>query len=143
MKSGTVISFLSCPLFALPACAEDPRVCFKETCYSVEIAQTPDARERGLMGRGGLKSGAGMLFIFEASGRYGFWMKNMKFPIDIIWLDNAKKVVHIAKSVPPCRKDPCPVYMPPYFARYIVEIPSGDAASKKIRLFDQAIFQLP
>jgi len=118
-----------------------PRVCFKDTCYEVEIARSPGEQEHGLMGRDSLPAGRGMLFIFAKQYHYGFWMKNMKFSIDILWLDDAKKVVHIAKSVPPCTKDPCPVYIPQYVARYVVEIPSGDAANKKIKLSDQAIFQ--
>jgi uncharacterized membrane protein (UPF0127 family) len=138
MKKVTAVFFLSCLLLALPACAENPRVCLKDACYSVEVARTPEARERGLMERDGLKAGNGMFFVFDVPGRYGFWMKNMKFPIDILWLDSEEKVVHIADNVPPCTSEPCLVYMPPSDARYVLEIPAGDAVKLGIRLSEKA-----
>jgi uncharacterized membrane protein (UPF0127 family) len=54
-------------------------------------------------------------------------MKNMKFAIDILWLDENKKIVHVSSNVPPCVTDPCPVYNPGMPARYVLEIPAGDA----------------
>jgi uncharacterized membrane protein (UPF0127 family) len=138
MKKRTPAFFLYCLLFALPACADGPRACFRDTCYSIEIARTPETRERGLMGRDGLKPGTGMLFVFDTPGRYGFWMKNMKFPIDILWLDSDRKVVHIAGNVPPCQSDPCPVYTPLSEARYVLEIPSGDETKLGLGLSEKA-----
>jgi hypothetical protein len=82
-----------------------------------------------------------MLFVFDTPGRYGFWMKNMKFSIDILWLDSEETVVHIAENVPPCQDDTCPVLMPPSDARYVLEIPSGEAAKSGIIISEKAKFE--
>lgn len=79
------------------------------------------------MHREKLDPGQGMLFVFEKEAVYPFWMKNMTFAIDILWIDANKKIVHVASRIPPCREDPCPVYSPHVEARYVLEIPAGDA----------------
>ena len=90
-----------------------------------EIVDTPDAVERGLMFRESLGPNEGMLFVFEKAGFYPFWMKNTLIPLDIIWIDEAWRIVSIAESVPPCRADPCPTYPPAGDARYVVEVSAG------------------
>jgi hypothetical protein len=67
----------------------------------VEVADTVSTRTQGLSGRETLPENMGMLFVFDVSGVYGFWMKDMLFPIDIIWIDKNKTVVHIRKGVSP------------------------------------------
>ena len=71
----------------------------------------------------------GMVFVFDATGHYPFWMKNTLIPLDIVWVDQQFRVVHVAASVPPCRADPCPTYPPPPSpkgdALYVVEVVSG------------------
>lgn len=103
------------------------RLCLGRACYDVEVVQTPEAREKGLMFRDRLDQGKGMLFIFDQSGDYAFWMQNMKFSIDILWISAEKKVVHIEQNVPPCQAEPCAVYDPGVPARFVLEIPAGDA----------------
>jgi uncharacterized membrane protein (UPF0127 family) len=95
--------------------------------YSVEIPRTPEARERGLMFRANLPPRTGMLFIFDATGRYAFWMKNCLIPLDLIWLDESKVVVAILPDTPPCKADPCPIYQFDVPARYVLEIAGGAA----------------
>lgn len=93
---------------------------------SVEIADTDEERMRGLSGRESLASGHGLLFIFETPAKYGFWMKDMKFPIDIIWIGSDWKVVGIQSMVNP---DTYPeVFYPPVSVKYILEINSGEAS---------------
>ena len=75
-----------------------------------------------------------MLFLFEQSDFHGIWMKNCKFPIDILWLDEARTVVHVENSVPPCKADPCPVYQPLRKAAYVVELSAGQARRGKIEV---------
>jgi hypothetical protein len=72
-----------------------------------------------------LDANAGMLFIFEQEGSYGFWMKNTLIPLDIIWLDKTKKVVYIKKNALPCSGDPCPVFQPQHNAFYVLEVNAG------------------
>src|SRR6187455_3206369 len=67
-----------------------------------EVMVKDEDRAMGLMFRPSLPSDRGMLFIFEQPDFHGIWMKNCKFPIDIVWLDAARRVMDVAPSVPPC-----------------------------------------
>ena len=109
------------------------KVCLGRACYVVDMALTPAQRQEGLMFRKSLDKGQGMFFIFDEEDIYPFWMKNMSFAIDILWLDKNKRVVHIAPDVPPCRAVPCAVYTPSAKARYVLEIPAGDALDYGIK----------
>lgn len=95
--------------------------------YTVEIPRTQEARTRGLMFRANLPRRTGMLFVFEATGRYGFWMKNCLIALDLVWIDEAKRVVAILPETPPCKADPCPIYQFDVPTRYVLEMPSGAA----------------
>ncbi|MBF0485322.1 MAG: DUF192 domain-containing protein [Candidatus Omnitrophica bacterium] len=116
--------------------SQPPQACFKENCFTVELAVSPEERERGLMYREKLAQGAGMLFIFDKEDVYSFWMKNTKIPLDIIWLDSQKRVVYIGANIPPCVNDPCPSYNPLKKALYVLEIPSGAAVKSQIAVGD-------
>jgi uncharacterized membrane protein (UPF0127 family) len=70
-------------------------------------------------------------------------MKNCKFPIDVVWLDEERKVVHVAPAVPPCKADPCPVYEPLRRALYVVEMNAGRARREKVGLGALLDFRLP
>jgi len=101
--------------------ANSARVCLKDLCLDVEIASTPEEKARGLMYRDSLEDGKGILFLFDSESRHGFWMKNMKFPIDMIWVNSDREIVYIERSVPPCREEPCTVYRPSGKAKYVLE----------------------
>src|SRR3990167_108779 len=66
-----------------------------------EIVDTSAEREKGLSGRTSLGADQAMLFVFDTADKYCFWMKDMKFPIDMVWLDSSKKVVHMEQNVDP------------------------------------------
>lgn len=100
--------------------------------YSVEIPRTPEARERGLMFRSSLAPRTGMLFVFDATARYVFWMKNCLIPLDLIWLDETKRVVAILPDTPPCKADPCPLYQVDVPSRYVLEIAGGAAKREAV-----------
>ncbi|HEY4476736.1 MAG TPA: DUF192 domain-containing protein [Candidatus Paceibacterota bacterium] len=89
----------------------------------VEIAATPAARERGLADRPSLEAGRGMLFVFDRADYYSFWMKNMRFPIDIIWFHNDWRVVDITPDVSPGSFPN--TYQPKSPARYVLEVNAG------------------
>ncbi len=67
----------------------------------VEIVNSDEERTRGLSGRSALGEVEGMLFVFPKSDRYGFWMKDMKFAIDIIWIDENLTVIDINQNITP------------------------------------------
>jgi uncharacterized protein len=111
------------------------KVCFGEDCFKVEVADTPEERAVGLMHRSELLTDSGMLFVFEREGRYDFWMKNTRIPLDIIWVSKDLKVVDWA-SAEPCEILQCPYYMPEADALYVVEINAGLIEERGISLGD-------
>jgi uncharacterized membrane protein (UPF0127 family) len=110
---------------------------------TAELAVTDEQRSRGLMFREKVLPDQGMLFVFESEGAHQFWMKNTLVPLDMLWLDSAKRVIYIAANVPPCKEDPCPSYGPAVPARYVLELRGGGAAENGIKLHDQLQFVLP
>jgi uncharacterized membrane protein (UPF0127 family) len=112
-----------------------------KTRVSVEIAGTPAQRERGLMFRERMGPQEGMIFLFEEAGSHPFWMKNTLIPLDMIWLDAGRKIVHIAHSVPPCKADPCPTYPHEGQALYVVEVNAGFAKKHAVKVGDVLEFK--
>jgi len=94
----------------------------------VEVASDDATRQQGLMYRDTLPVDRGMLFFFPNSGNYPFWMKNTLIPLDMIWIDDQKKIAHVASNVQPCKADPCPSVPPNADARYVLELAAGVAA---------------
>ncbi len=92
--------------------------------FMVEVAATPEARARGLSDRPRLGPNAGMWFVPPDIGRHGFWMRDMLFPIDLIWVSPELKVMERA-TLPVCRNDPCPITYPPTTVAYVLEIEAG------------------
>ena len=109
----------------------------------VEVMVSDEDRAIGLMFRLSLPKDRGMLFVFETSDFHGIWMKNCKFPIDILWLDEERRVVHVAEAVPPCKAEPCPVYQPMRRSSYVVELNAGQARREKAVLGETVSFELP
>ena len=72
-----------------------------EQILKVDLALTRGEQEQGLSGREGLRNDGGMLFIFSKSSVNYFWMKDMNFPIDIIWIDQNLKIIYIKKDAQP------------------------------------------
>jgi len=110
---------------------------------TAELAVTDMERQLGLMYRPGINADQGMLFVFVEEDLHPFWMKNMRFAIDILWLDKDRRVVHIASRVPPCLKDPCPSYPSSLPAVYVLELKSGEAEARGLKLSDRLEFVLP
>ena len=112
----------------------------------VEVMVKDEDRAMGLMFRPSLPLDRGMLFLFERPDFHAIWMKNCKFPIDILWLDDERKVVHVDENVPPCtaRDDKlCEVYYPLRRAWYVVEINAGQARREKAVVGSSVKFTLP
>lgn len=138
------VVFVSLFLIVMPvlaAQAEIREVCFREHCYRVEVVEEESERARGLQFRDSLEREAGMLFVFPSVGVYPFWMKDTLIPLDIVWLDEEKRVVDMALSVPPCRSQPCPVYRPRGEARYVLEVNAGEMSLLKIQPGDSLEFR--
>jgi len=100
----------------------------------VEVARTEETRALGLMFRTALTEDRGMLFIFEQPGLHRFWMKNTLIPLDMVWMDDRKRIIHIEYQVPPCKLDPCAVYGPSADSLYVLEVISGVASREQLRV---------
>ena len=112
-----------------------------KTKVTVEIADTEEKRQRGLMFREHLAPTDGMIFLFDEPGNYPFWMKNTLIPLDMIWLDRNAEIVWIAESVPPCKADPCPSFDHKGQASYVVEVVSGFAKDHKLKVGHKLVLQ--
>lgn len=95
----------------------------------------PEQFDEGLMGRTTLDKYEGMLFVFEEGGMHGFWMKNMKISIDIIFISADGRIVDIKENLRPCISETrCPVYAPEKPAKYVLEVRSGFAEENGIEV---------
>ena len=103
---------------------------------SVEIAETDEQREFGLMFRKSLPRDAGMLFLFPADTAGGFWMKNTLIPLSIAFFDARRRIVRIL-DMEPCREDPCPVYDPGVAYRGALEVNAGAFRRWRVRAGDR------
>ena len=106
----------------------------KDHTITVTIADTAEERERGLGGLKGLQQNEGMLFVFPGDGRYAFWMKDMRFAIDILWISREGVVVDIEKNVSP---ETFPAsFEPRTEARYVLELSAGASAELNVKIGD-------
>ncbi len=112
------------------------RVIFDNVWVNSEIVDTPEERERGLMFHRKLTEKESMLFIFDSEGIYKFWMQNVFFPIDIIWIDSSLSIVYIKKNAPPCTRKRCPTYTPPVNAKYVLEVMANFTEKYNIKVGD-------
>jgi len=100
----------------------------------VSVVSTPETRAKGLGGRTGLASDEGMLFAFDTDAKYRFWMKDMLFPIDILWLSGTGEVVDMRKNVSPATYPE--VFTPIAPSRYVLELPAGFAEAYSVKVGD-------
>ncbi len=108
----------------------------------VEIADTDEKRSQGLSGRDKLEEDEGMLFIYQTPGYYKFWMKDMQFPLDFIWIEG-DKIVDITENVliPDKNNQFLPVYTSLYKADKILEVNAGLIKSKGVKIGDKIIYE--
>ena len=97
----------------------------KNRRLTVELADTLPRKAKGLMFRKKLESGKGMLFVFKKNQSIPIWMFGMRIPIDIIWINSAKEVVHIERDVEPCTGMHCPVMKSETPSQYVLEVNAG------------------
>jgi uncharacterized membrane protein (UPF0127 family) len=107
--------------------------------FRVEVADTIPLRERGLSGREKLEDGRGMLFVFSAPGRHGFWMKGMRFALDFMWIRGGR-VVGVTENAPPYAEGASllpRMYYPPEEADMVLEVAAGAVARLGVRVGDK------
>lgn len=117
-------------------------VCFKERCFIVEIADSDEERQKGLMFRESLAQDNGMFFVFEEERNYLFWMKDTLIPLDIIWINKDKEIVFIGENAQPCEVDqPCRPINPIKNALYVLEVNSGIVNEIGLQVGDKVDFK--
>jgi uncharacterized protein len=121
-----------------PAPAGEPpaphaRVTIGVHVIDAEVVDTPERKRRGLSGRPSLADGHGMLFVYDAPGLHGFWMPDMRFDIDILWM-RAGRIVHVESDV--SHRDAQAIYRPPEPADLVLELPAGTARRRGFRVGD-------
>jgi len=139
-ESGLVIirDSESVPLaLDLPHLASTPVTLPDGSLVQAELAANSSERQRGLMFRPSLKPNGGMLFLFNQSARWSFWMFNTLIPLDIIWLNEDREIIFINQDTPPCPGQPCPVYGPNVVSRSVLELAAGEAARRNLQPGDQ------
>lgn len=113
---------------------EKTRVSINGFNVTMAIASTDEQRIKGLSGIEKLNENEGMLFLFNEPSKQGFWMNKMYIPIDIVWLDSNKKIVHIEKQLEPCKLFlACPVYNPQVNSLYVLELQAGFVDNHSIK----------
>jgi uncharacterized membrane protein (UPF0127 family) len=110
-----------------------------------DIADTDCKKTLGLSGRTTLTDGQGMLFLFNTLGSYGFWMKDMNFPLDIIWIDNTLSITGIESNLATSTYDvmdpsQSEIFGQKYSAEYVLEVPAGYVDRNNIKVGDKIIF---
>ncbi|MEK6847999.1 MAG: DUF192 domain-containing protein [Nanoarchaeota archaeon] len=106
---------------------------------SLIISNTPSIREKGLSGMASLPDDSAMLFVFERLDKHGFWMKDMNFPIDIIWLDDKYIITHIESNISP---DTFPkVFHPEKNSLYVLEANAYFAQENNMEVGDKLNFR--
>jgi uncharacterized membrane protein (UPF0127 family) len=108
--------------------------------FDARFALTPAARERGLGGVTSLGSRDAMILVFPSDDKWKIWMKDMQVPIDIVWLNQDRRVVYSVTNVSPDNSD---TFTPDVPARYVVELPAGTVASRNIKAGRAAVFEIP
>ena len=118
-----------------------PLVTIGTTKIKVDLATTTATFKKGLSGRPSLASDTGLLFIFKTADIYQFWMPDMHFPIDIIWINNGK-VVDVDENATNIFDPKHPVfYRPSSAARYVLEVNAGFFKKHGLKIGDKVQLQ--
>jgi uncharacterized protein len=129
MVSGGLTPATSSPLPQVaPSALQTAEITVGGVPLTVELAYLPADRSLGLGYREGLASGTGMLFLFEGPAPRSFWMRGMRFCIDIVWIENGL-IQGAAESVCPepagTADTDLPSYVSPVPVTYVLEVPAG------------------
>jgi uncharacterized membrane protein (UPF0127 family) len=109
----------------------------------VEIADTTALRVRGLSGRPILDTD-GMLLVFDVSADHSIWMRGMQFPLDLLWLDDAARIVAMRERVDACPTNSCPIFVAQNdHVRYVLELPAGYMSDRQWAVGDDLLLQMP
>lgn len=134
-----LILFFSGALFFLTKDREKIEIQIKDQRLDVWISKNEEERRRGLSNLDSIGDNEGMLFIFQEEVEPLFWMKDMNFPIDIIWINSEKEIVEITERIYP---ETYPqTFSPPTSVKYVIEVNAGWCAENKIEKGDKLYYE--
>jgi len=107
--------------------------------FQATILRTDIDRQRGLSGSKNLPTNRAIVFDFEADSKWGIWMKDMNYPIDIVWVDAHHKIVHIVQNAQPSSY-PETIFRPDTDSRYVIELASGTIKNTGVKKGDSITF---
>ena len=118
---------------------ERPSATINGHILELEIMRTPEEQARGLSGRESLEENAGMLFVYDEQATPSFWMKEMNFPIDIIWIGSDGRIVDISENLAP---DTFPqLFHPRALVQYVLEVNASWAKTYDVTIGDPVEFR--
>lgn len=137
-----LVSFSPVPCSAAALPAIDATIYTKqgELPLKLEMAVTPAAREQGLMARDSLRPNDGMVFVFPVEDDYGFWMKDTRIPLDMLFIDGGNTVVYIEHSAKPYSLKE---RQPHSKVGAVIELDGGRASREGIAVGDKVRYVLP
>jgi uncharacterized membrane protein (UPF0127 family) len=110
-----------------------------EEIFHVEVIRDSQGLEKGLSGRESMHEDNGMLFVLDASQEHAFWMKGMKFPLDIIFIGENMRITEIRENLQPCEE--CPIYFPKVRPAYALEINAGLTRKRGLSVNDTMVLE--
>jgi len=129
------------PVLILESHTELAEVKINEDIFTVFIADDAEEKRRGLIGHKSLSEKSGMLFIFDLPNIPHFWMKDMQFPIDIIWIFQNQIIgwSENASPQPSALNDELIIYYPPSLVDMVLEVAAGTIRESNMRIGDMII----
>ena len=122
--------------------SHDSQIVIGTSTLNVRVARTNEEVTKGLSGTLSMNENEGMIFLFSVSDRYRFWMPDMHFGLDMIWIDESMKIVDISKNVPPLLDISKPIYYEPKTpARYVLEVHAGWSERNNISIGESVRFK--
>ena len=138
LAAGLAASLGACASNEAESNPPDGWVTIRNRKVAIEIADTPQKQALGLGERNDLPWDHGMLFTYERAGFRSFWMKGMRFSIDIVWILN-ERIVGIDPNVPFEKGGNGPTLNAPSLIDAVLEVPAGYAAARGWRIGDRVL----
>ncbi len=120
--------------------ADKPILNINNESIALIVADDQQEREKGLGDRDYISDYEAMIFVFEQPDIYEFWMKDMKFPLDIVWLNEKREVVYIKENAKP--ESYPESFVPPQKAQYVIEFNTGLVSKLGIKVGNILDFKL-
>lgn len=108
-----------------------------------QVADSPEKHLEGLFFTEELRPNQGMLFIYQEEDPHKLWTRNVHFPIDMVWIDRDRTILHLVENAPPCSEEPCEIYGPEEpFTLYVLQARAGFIRNHNLKKDESLVFRL-